>query len=422
MTISDHSRPKPSLHSTYEMEQHLDKLVCVAQRVLESFYSGIIKLPTCKGTGACMHVETAVYPDELYEEIHNTEVSKYQSYVDKKAEKFSKGSALDNLAPDNLYCVKVNVQKDQIAHFIVLVHCMECLGGHGDTFVHSFEVYSGRTSFAFLMIKAKWVDIPWETCENTCYVRNFLQLAECYRDYHVRIDTSPITHQISVYMPESIRQSIKGEIYTECVLAYHSSAWMTECTDCLNSKIGKSASALSDITSLITLKASDRKREVGLNLGQEPNLFRKRERSELDVYPWKNEVVSSYQTSNSGSQNRQSEGLVTVVLATYHGSACLRCLALVHDVLLISTIKRQVWMVKREASIEDLRVCHSCADIKLIRILDILSMRSISAAEVQPYLRNEDITQEAINSLIPRHPIPTENHEMETECEKYMRI
>ena len=79
-------------------------------------------------------------------------------------------------------------------------------------------------------------------------------------------------------------------------------------------------------------------------------------------------------------------------------------------------------MVKREASIEDLRVCHSCADIKLIRILDILSMRSISAAEVQPYLRNEDITQEAINSLIPRHPIPTENHEMETECEKYMRI
>lgn len=133
---------------------------------------------------------------------------------------------------------------------------------------------------------------------------------------------------------------------------------------------------------------------------------KKIKRSHTNLSPYENEAGSSRQTSNSGSLPTQPERLIPVMMARYAEAYCLVCLALLYEVIMVSTVNKYVWVLRRENRNQNLPACQSCLTDKKTKNLNIRSLRPISATQIQSYVHAEISMEGNDDGLIAIYQLP----------------
>lgn len=310
---------------------------------------------------------------------------------------------------NHLYCVEVEIKSSSSSPHRGLVSCMECFGAAQNSIVHSFKSDDKRERLASLLIRPLEIDFFLDPCQEFCVVREFVPINKCYEDYDKQFDDTPsVGNQISWNMPESSRESINTDEYSGCLLAYHQSTWMSanmllrsfkfdtslrkECTKCLQMQFRDYVSRLSGMTSLVAVSAADQKKagncfhhDLCTRLTFIPDEMCLNDLAALN----ENQAGSSRQALNIKRLATQSGQMATVVKATYTNPTCLVCLALLYEVIMVSTVKKYVWILGENGRMESVPVCQFCVTSQQPMPIDIRSMRPISAAMIQFYVYEE---------------------------------
>lgn len=396
-------------------------------------------IEVCEAYGACKNIRKDVYySDQICDEIHDTKISTI----------FKRRTLREEDQRDSnsdLLCFVVKASTLVISTHKKLVNCMKCLGDDRNTIIHSFKADAELIEFGLLLVKTARLAEDLNKCQTFCHVRSSVPIEKCYDDYDKHFDMSPVGNQISLYMPKSIRNNVNINDDSGCVSVHHQSIWMSkdslhrgqfladeearrnECIKCLQSQIGIHVSPLSDIRSLITLNAANQMRALGNCINDNgcnrlafiPNEMctkevwssikkttKKINRSHTNLSPYENEAGSSRQTSNSGSLPTQSERLIPVMMARYAEAYCLVCLALLYEVIMVSTVNKYVWVLRRENRNQNLPVCQSCLTDKKTKNLNIRSLRPISATQIQSYVHAEISMEGNDDGLIAIYQLP----------------
>lgn len=443
----EHRKPIPSSARSFEIEQFSLKVMCLVHsgnvdescrtclreasnsKILGEFfftdaargYFSTVQRTSrnrneivlaCKALGVCEIIYYSKLTDQICDEIHDTEVSismrraQRENYhrMDREPDKRRREPT-----KNHLYCVEVEIKSSSSSPHRGLVSCMECFGAAQNSIVHSFKSDDKRERLASLLIRPLEIDFFLDRCQEFCVVREFVPINKCYEDYDKQFDDTPsVGNQISWNMPESSRESINTDEYSGCLLAYHQSTWMSanmllrsfkfdtssrkECTKCLQMQFRDYVSRLSGMTSLVAVSAADQKKagncfhhDLCTRLTFIPDEMCLNDLAALN----ENQAGSSRQALNIKRLATQSGQMATVVKATYTNPTCLVCLALLYEVIMVSTVKMYVWILGENGRMESVPVCQFCVTSQQPMPIDIRSMRPISAAMIQFYVYEE---------------------------------
>lgn len=360
------------------------------------------------------------YSHELCQEIHHTRLpndhgsvtmSGDQPVITVKTEQNNNIPA--RKGPDktsNFKCISVRFQQSEENRVRKKTRCMKCWATEYLTPVHSLhlDVAQVEPTREFLLMDSVKLR-PGLSC-GTCIVEHLHNLKKCYEGYHNHFDTVSTGGRISMYMPQSIRLKFVPKEKSGCVLAATQNKDETldvqnvnaeACTRCLLEHIGHSAVSLSNDRSLMAVETLDQKKTLGNCVSKstcQNVVFIPDEmcpQQSLHTVQSEEVMDPTDHTPNVASLPTQPDNLVAVVKEKYDEPACLVCLALLYEVLLISTVEKYVWLVKREEPEGKLPTCGSCwrgiepfEEEENIQV-NIHMMRPISAKQVQRYVHEE---------------------------------
>nr|CCA23469.1 AlNc14C195G8544 [Albugo laibachii Nc14] len=265
------------------------------------------------------------------------------------------------------------------------------------TVVHWFKVDAVATHSAlFLVVISTDTDgnefitkkLSDGNCVEECPIRRIVPNEECYKNYHSQSDTNG--DRITASMPDLFKASRLPNEPTVYVLAQFGN-WET-CTLCLTSNFGTYPTTMSKTASRFQIGHSQKDRLGGCitsamkeacysfvvipeelfphepqqaSLSTEGESILKKSNYELNPagikknseitgeIPVKNETIFSHDLPSTETRPIDSGQPVNIVRIKYRKAKCLACYALVHEVLMVSTEVRYVWMVepKRVASV-----------------------------------------------------------------------
>ncbi|KAL0584127.1 hypothetical protein ABG067_006011 [Albugo candida] len=348
----------------------------------------------CITMGHCYNLDYQFYTDELCEEIRVFWFDKVarETHCQYTASKHGENS---NVLQPYMYlqCMKVEQRNGLSEAREGMRDCMTCLGrSYSGLLVHSLGIGSTPGLDAPLLFRFHQNFTEElrsrEKCLNACPRLALVEKQECYKDYHLGVDSSPAENQMSVEMLVVRRKNDDTVDGTACILAM-SIFKVNACCECLDSlfeKEGHKARKLNQRDALISIPAT---MKAGLAKCFHKNgqactqfLFLSSEVcNDAMFYPTSSAVISGDRKgSSTGFDNRRnairSSGksssqsdyklsllidefsslsllpdpsrVVAVVAARYEGEGCLACLLLVHEVLVLSTEENYIWMVERK--------------------------------------------------------------------------
>ncbi|CCI47018.1 unnamed protein product [Albugo candida] len=378
----------------------------------------------CEKTRACSKLGFLKYPDDLCQAVHEKRVSTSGHSAKRLTMKLPflgiQKSGKTQQQKMHFYCLEVTPQPDTSSEGLSrherIILCMKCLERTVAGFVHWLKVDAFFEPSAFILIGSRRDLTNWNICRMDCYsVQNTL-VDKCYRDYQAQFDPSPIGDQIFVHVATEDKNYFFPDYYSDCLVAHYHYEHVEECRRCLKSSFEVRVDPLSEITSLITTRNAQGKNfrecisfsntpacdklvfvpdqicmyehETPPRSEQIPSAGSTHPRRELSWWH-KFRKPKTPETSSAGILSTHQGQVVTIVMATYHTDECLKCLALVHEVLIISTAKRYVWMIdsNRESPACN---CETIDERSRLENLDIHSLRAISALEVYAYIHLSD--------------------------------
>ncbi|KAL0590203.1 hypothetical protein ABG067_001848 [Albugo candida] len=390
----------------------------------------------CEKTRVCRNLGITEYPDDLCKAVHKKRVSTSGHSAKRLRMKLPFLGIKQQIW--HYYCLEVTPQPDTSSEGLSrherTLRCMKCLERSVVGFAHWLKVDAFFEPSAFILVASKTDLTNWNICRMDCYsVANTL-VDKCYKDYQAQFDPSPIGDQIFVHVATQDEKDFFPDFYSNCLVAHYHYEHVEECRRCLRSSFEVRVDPLSKITSLIaTINAQGKnfkecisfpnkhacdklvfvpdqicmyEHDTPLQSEQMLSAGSTHSRRELSWWHkyWKPKTP---ETSSAGILSTHYGQVVTIVMATYHTNECLKCLALVHEVLIVSTVKRYVWMID---SNRESPACN-CAIIdekSRLENLDIHSLRAISAIEVYAHIRGSDFwIGELHPSKITLNQLPT---------------
>nr|CCA24269.1 AlNc14C230G9289 [Albugo laibachii Nc14] len=338
-----------------------------------------------------------MYPDDVCEDVHNTKLLKSIQRGAHEGQKKEQQSnmAVPRITSKFLKCVSLEVRADQDPGMNQALEkfMRSIVYKDGSTFVHVFDLGIESSANALVLVWAKDENLL-ARIENSNWKEK--DLKECYAHYGSQFDAPPIGGEISVFTRRIHSTMFRPNYYSDCVIVYHEHP--LECRDCIRMKSMK-AIRFSRMTSLIKVEPhqmtelreciSEKNEKLCSWFYSTPNdMFKKHEfptsrrkiptfseKVKSNVKAWINGRLSnqvkqnsnaarssesylsspktprsySEDTSSSRSNPNQAGRLVTVVKVEYGYPQCLACLALVHEVLYITSgLYNYVWMVAPE--------------------------------------------------------------------------
>nr|CCA14968.1 AlNc14C7G976 [Albugo laibachii Nc14] len=378
----------------------------------------------CEKNGACTDLGHDEYPDHLCQAVHRKGVSKSakSATLMKFKSSFRETQKNGKTKEQQLqsYCLEATPKPDTYARgrsiHERMLSCMKCIRRTATGFVHWFRGDATVEKVASLLISSKKYLTDWSDCMGMCHTLKKAPIANCYVDYQTQFDESPIGDQIFVNIAEPSRKNLFPDYYSECVVSHYRSEHFQKCQRCLNTIVDNPAVKLSDITSLITSKAGQKATlttcistsnericdklvfvpnemcmyDPWVAARSNPLASAHSNPSRRQLFPWRKYLwPKTHQTSNVGILPTHPERGVTLVSATYDRVECLKCLALVHEVLFVSTVKRYVWMIKPNKEAPSCN-CESIKTESELIYIDIHSLRSISAIEIYAHIHGSN--------------------------------
>nr|CCA23195.1 AlNc14C184G8292 [Albugo laibachii Nc14] len=351
---------------------------------------------------------------------------------------------LSNNDHKRLACVGLSSVKNSENINKVMKTCIACLAGSGEaTFVHWMNAGAEPPQYAYLLFsflsskshKQFEEKLPDTTCGTTCPNLALVPTEECYKDYYAQFEATPASEgQISASASMwNENQPTLWRKESVCVMAYYSSP--LECSACLDTEIKTSSKFHSDVTSMKSVSS-----ENIIHLGKcisdktvlkcdkivlfpkemcnfwdmqknmppsehESQFSKVDEKSKhLNVEKERNIEGKKLQESTpaaSSSHESQHESHLThhnlpviIVRVLYRGPKCAACFLLVHEVLVVSTEPRYVWMVEPK---NDARHCDCPYEANYkFTYYGPLALRQIPLREMELHLKGVTISVDSL--------------------------